>query len=723
MNQLLTGRVNWLRRWLHRMVSDFDGAGSALCQMGAAVTALVAGSWLAATFWPRPVGYTVLCCAVLAALELGLWLARKLLRRLLGHDLAWLLSLGMLGGSAAYTVMQGAGEGWTYRVWLFSALTAAALWLLAASWWGILRRRVTPLTVSAALLSTGTTALLGVFLFTSGFADQDIRRYLALNQNRDARLTALEPSLGPGPHPTAVVDYGPGQEVEAGTVDLSAYMSRDTGGLVGNFVDVYWDYDLSQVPMEGRVWYPADGEACPVLFIAHGNHEISTDSYLGYAYLGEYLASHGYVVVSVNQNACNMLIGENDGRAVLLLEHIGLLLGYAQDEGNPLYGRLDSGNIAIAGHSRGGEMVATAYLFNGYDRYPENGAIRFDYHYTIRSIIALAPTVNQYKPADHSVELEDVNYLLLHGAADRDVSSFMGMTQYENIAFTGQKDCLKTALYIAGANHGQFNSLWGAYDQTGPSSILLNVEGLLDEADQQAVARLFIKVFLDVTLLGDESCRTLLTDWDSCAAQLPGTVYAQCYETSGWTPIADFEEDSDLETASMEGVALSAAGMDLWREVLMDFDNGTADGTYAVRLKWRGTASYTLSLPAMDLAGQTLAFDLCDLDTAAVERGDLSLADGTVVLTDAAGGTAAARISDFAAVFPILPVRADKLDYVFGTCSYKPAFATVSIPMERFVPEDEGIDLTAITAVSFVFDGSGQAALDNIGLEARRPFQ
>ena len=427
MNQLLTGRVNWLRRWLHRMVSDFDGAGSALCQMGAAVTALVAGSWLAATFWPRPVGYTVLCCAVLAALELGLWLARKLLRRLLGHDLAWLLSLGMLGGSAAYTVMQGAGEGWTYRVWLFSALTAAALWLLAASWWGILRRRVTPLTVSAALLSTGTTALLGVFLFTSGFADQDIRRYLALNQNRDARLTALEPSLGPGPHPTAVVDYGPGQEVEAGTVDLSAYMSRDTGGLVGNFVDVYWDYDLSQVPMEGRVWYPADGEACPVLFIAHGNHEISTDSYLGYAYLGEYLASHGYVVVSVNQNACNMLIGENDGRAVLLLEHIGLLLGYAQDEGNPLYGRLDSGNIAIAGHSRGGEMVATAYLFNGYDRYPENGAIRFDYHYTIRSIIALAPTVNQYKPADHSVELEDVNYLLLHGAADRDVSSFMGI--------------------------------------------------------------------------------------------------------------------------------------------------------------------------------------------------------------------------------------------------------------------------------------------------------
>ena len=111
--------------------------------------------------------------------------------------------------------------------------------------------------------------------------------------------------------------------------------------------------------------------------------------------LGEYLASHGYVVVSVDQNACNMLSGENDGRAVLLLENIGLLLGYNEEEDNPLEGVLDADNIAIAGHSRGGEMVATAYLFNGYDNYPENGNVDFDYHYNIRSIIAIAPTVDQ----------------------------------------------------------------------------------------------------------------------------------------------------------------------------------------------------------------------------------------------------------------------------------------------------------------------------------------
>ena len=46
------------------------------------------------------------------------------------------------------------------------------------------------------------------------------------------------------------------------------------------------------------------------VFIAHGNHEITTESYLGYDYLGRYLASHGYVMVSVDQNACNHIAND-----------------------------------------------------------------------------------------------------------------------------------------------------------------------------------------------------------------------------------------------------------------------------------------------------------------------------------------------------------------------------------------------------------------------------
>lgn len=696
---------------------NFSGTEPALRAVSAFVSALVLGCGAATTYWPRAVGYVTLSAVALAFYALALTLAPKLLKKLLGRGLNGLMDLALLAVSVAYTVKDGAGEGWTYRVYLFTALVTAALWLLSVSWWSLLRRRrATPTTVSAALLSAGAAAILAVFLFTDGFEDHYIDRYLALSPHRDARQESLDDSLGMGPYSVETVDYGPGETIGAGTVSLTRYMKRDTDDLTGSYVDAFMDYDLNAVPLRGRVWYPAEAKNCPVLFIAHGNHEITTESYLGYGYLGEYLASHGYVVVSVDHNACNMLSNENDGRAVLLLEHIGLLLGYNEEAGNPLFGRLDEDNIAIAGHSRGGEMVATAYLFNGYDCYPENGTVEFDYHYHIKSIIAIAPTVNQYKPADHSVELEDVNYLLLHGAADRDVTNFMGMAQYENISFSGEGDYLKTALYIAGANHGQFNSLWGEYDQSGPFTPLLNVEGLLPEEDQQQIARLFIKVFLDVTLLGDDTNRALLTDWDRFASQLPETVYVQCYETSGFTALADFEEDSDLETGTMEGVTLSASGVNWWTEELMNFAGNTSYDTHALRLRWSGRGSYVLALPELDLTGGAVSFDLCDLDESRVEKGDYALVDAEIRLTDADGNTASARVSDFATVYPILPVRTDKLDYVFDTCTYKKAFATVSIPAGEFAPEGEGIDLERIVEMEFSFDRSGQVAVDNIGV-------
>ncbi len=710
MNLLTTKRA--FERIVSPLQRTFSHTGPALCQTGALSAGLVAGTYLAAIYWPVPAGYVLLCGTALAVAELVLWLAQKLLRRFLGHGLGWLMGLGLLYSSLAYTVKRGAGEGWTWRVLLFSGLAAGALGLLAASWWSLLRwRRTNPVSLLSAALSAAAVALLAALLFTGGFEARYIQRYLALAPRQDA---AAPLDTGPGPCQVRTLDYGPGTALEAGTRNLTPYMSRDTGNLTGSYVDAYWDYDLSEVPLRGRVWYPQDRKNCPTLFIAHGNHEINTESYLGYAYLGEYLASYGYVVVSVDQNACNMLSHENDGRAVLLLEHIGLLLDFSSREDNPLYGRVDPDSLAIAGHSRGGEMAATAYLFNGYSRYPENGSISFHYGYHIKSIIAIAPTADQYRPADHSVALEDVNYLLLHGAADRDVTSFMGMGQYENISFTGGGDYLKTALYIAEANHGQFNSLWGAYDQEGPFAPLLNVESLLSEADQQEIARLFIKVFLDVTLTGNRRHEALLKDWDAYGAQLPETVYVQCWESSRFVPIADFEEDSDLETGTMEGAVLSAGGVNLWTEELAGF--GGRD-THALRLRWRGGGSCSLSFPAMDLRGRTVSFDICDLDSGAVDRGELSLVDGTVVLEDQAGRTASAAISEHTAIFPILPVRTDKLDYVFNTCVYKKAFATAAIPAAGFSGE-EGIDLSQIVGISFLFDGSGQVLMDNIGIEA-----
>ena len=694
--------LGWFRR-------SFDGTAAALSAGASAAAALIAGINTADVYWPRPLGMGVCLAAALGLLLLAFALLERLSRALLGRSLRGVAAWLLLGGALCAMVRQGAGEGLTLRVVLFSAGAALALGLFTAALYALVRlgRRTLTLRLTA-LLSGAGVLLVSLFLFTDGFDDHYIQRYLALGPRRQAEDAALVP----GPWAVETIDYGTEEGLPSRTVDLSPFVSRRSDTVNGAYAGLYLDYDLTAVPLAGRIYLPAGAKHCPLLMIAHGNHEIAVDSYLGYGYLGTYLASHGYAVVSVDQNACNMLTGENAGRAVLLLEHIGWLLDRSQETGHPLCGALDGENIAIAGHSRGGEMVAAAYLFNDYDRYPENGTIRFDYHFPIKALIAIAPTVDQYRPADHSVELTDVSYLLLHGACDRDVTSVQGMKQYENISYTGEGDYLKSALYIAGANHGQFNTLWGAYDQPAPFSSLLNVEGLLPAEEQQAVAARLMEAFLNLTLRGDHSGEALLTRWDSHAGALPETVYVQCYERSSFRPIADFEEDSDLETATLEGASLHAAGVSVWTEERMT--DGAAPGTHALRLRWTGRASYTAALPPTDTAGLHLSFDIADLDTGRVEREDYRLLDCQLRLTDSGGRTATAQLSDFATVYPPLPVRTDKLDFLFDTCTYRHALATVSIPTEAFRGGD-GFDPTSVAELTFLFDSSGEVMIDNIG--------
>ena len=243
MNNVLTRRsaavVRVLCRWFDRSFSQTEPA---LCQMSLLVSALIVGLELNATYWPGPLGAALFVLGTLVIMEAALWLARWFLRKVLGHGLGWLMSLLLLCYTVARTVRRGAGEGWTWRVYLFSAVIVAALWLLMASLWSLLRhRRFRPTTVLAFLAGAAATGMLGVFLFTDGFDDHYVQRYLALMSSPPSMLEALEPSLGPGPYAVETVDYGPEEELEAGTISLTRYMSRDTDELSGAYVDNYMD--------------------------------------------------------------------------------------------------------------------------------------------------------------------------------------------------------------------------------------------------------------------------------------------------------------------------------------------------------------------------------------------------------------------------------------------------------------------------------------------------
>ena len=563
----------------------------------------------------------------------------------------------------------------------------------------------------------------GILVFGEGFRDDIYQKYVEqLPQANKGNKSVLSDQT----YEINSLTYGVSEDsqIKTKSVNLNSFTSYN-GKFTRSFRKSYWGFGLTEVPLSGKIWYPIEGENHPVLFIVHGNHTMVTPSYLGYSYLGEYLASCGYVVVSVDQTFLNGyldkgMIEENDARAVLLLENIKELLSQNQLEGSLIYHKIDEENIAIAGHSRGGEAVAIAALFNDYDFYPDNGQVRFDYHFNIKTVIAIAPTCDQYEPGDREVQLKDINYFLIHGSNDMDVTEFMGMKQYENVRFTGEGDYRKSYLYIAGANHGQFNTEWGRYDTGKPAAFLLNTASLIKEEEQQDILRMYLKVCLDVTLRESLTNEDFLKDCELYAESLPETVYIQGYQDSSFTTICDYEEDSVINEGTMAGSKITGKNL-IWMEKYTSFTDVSnkvyADrDNYAVRLNWNNTsdATYTIELESNDVAfdeseEQYLQFDVLDLNDSAVEEKNYEALDFTVTVTYEDGSEASYEVSDYKTIFPPLPVKLSKADYLFGDTVYKHHFQTVQLPLEGRASD--------VTSIQFAFQNTdrGIIMLDNIG--------
>ena len=261
-------------------------------------------------------------------------------------------------------------------------------------------------------------------------------------------------------------EFGEGVSIISPTVDASPYVSyQDWNGKLRKF---FFGFDEDTFPLNGRVWFPEGEGPFPLVLIVHGNHNLADFSDPGYAYIGELLASRGFITVSVDQNFLNGGIpgrssGENDARAWMLLEHLEFWEDLNQKVDSPFYHQVDLQNIALIGHSRGGEAAALAATFNQLSRYPNNAHTRWDYHYGIKAVVGIAPVDMQWLPADHANPLVDVSYLVLQGSHDADLYYFDAIQQYHRTIFTDPEGmAFKSAVYIYRANHGQFNTTWGA---------------------------------------------------------------------------------------------------------------------------------------------------------------------------------------------------------------------------------------------------------------------
>ncbi len=635
---------------------------------------------------------------------------------------------------------------------VISSLVGAGLAALTGRGWRQLSRLRRGLALAG--LSVGLIGLIGgaTALFVDGFSQTPPINAAAQSAANVVPLALPDPSQ-PGPYTVRTLTYGSGEDrrrpeygpdvdLRTASVDGSALLEGWSGRR-----SAYWGFGPDALPINGRVWYPEprtgqDGDGpFPLVLIVHGNHLMEDFSDAGYAYLGELLASRGFIVASVDQNFLNLSLSvdlivlsplreENDARAWLLLEHISQWQIWHTTPGNPFYGKVDFDAVGLIGHSRGGEAVAIAATFSRLPHYPDDATVTFSYDFDIHAVAAISPVDGQYRPRNQRLPLSDVNYLVLHGAHDMDVITFMGARQYARLSFSGDYPRFKAALYIYGANHGQFNSDWGRHDLFGPAMQLYNLRTLMPATDQEQIAKVTLSAFMEAALRGEDGYRALFRDPRSAAAWLPDTVYLSQYQDAETVRVVTYEEDIDLTTTTLPGGRLRGQHLTLWREQIVPLKRDTLESS-AVYLGWDHAAQdafarYTLILPETELAlgpESVLSFSLADADeppTPDAPRDEAPRAplDLTLELRDTAGNTARLPLSHFALLQPQIRARIGKASFMHAVAVSEAVFQTFEFRLGDFLGDNPAFDPAKLVEVHFVFDRTpaGVVILDEIGV-------
>ena len=243
--------------------------------------------------------------------------------------------------------------------------------------------------------------------------------------------------------------------------------------------------------------------------------------------------------------------------------------------------------------------MSIAYAFNDLPHFPDDATVAFDYGFDIQSLVAIAQVDQRY---ERRVRIRNVNFLALQGSYDSDEPAFHGLRQYNRLRLRGDDFYFKAGIYIHGANHGQFNETWGRYDYGEPGARLLNVAPIIPAEDQRDIAAAYITAFMEATLGADEarpSYRALFRDPRVGADWLPDHPLVQQYRDATFKSLATFDDDLNVTTATAEDAAISATGLEIWREEALKHRDQRLQGTNAVVLGWRSDAEpeYRLTMP------------------------------------------------------------------------------------------------------------------------------
>ncbi len=509
---------------------------------------------------------------------------------------------------------------------------------------------------------------------------------------------------------------GPGDLVQGvGTDPLSVLTDLTAAGPHAvDTVDVSGGYFLGE-----RVYWPTDIAAMgprPLVVISHGNGHL----YTWYDYLGEHLASWGYVVMSHENNTGPGI----ETASTTTLTNTDWLLGHLDQIGDgALVGLVDATRIGWIGHSRGGEGVVRAYdrLVEG-DYTPENFGPD-----DVRFIASIAPTVfNSVKDSDP----HDRPYFLLAGTADGDVTGGVDYNETQFFRIWERDTGPKAAAYVHGASHNDFNCC-GTEEGQGPE--------LIGREEAQVIARAYLLAFAHAFL--DDDPAPLAVFKEEYAGFTPLSFADDDVVATGWRNapgagdgvLDDFQTENDVAVASSGG-AVTCTATDVVEDRLRDGDGqfgwsdadpmnamthntGQGDEARGMVLSWPSGASPTWAVAVPDALADTRPWTHLSLSITQRSRHPQTVAWGWalafgVTLVDADGVSATVDVADQAEV----PLPYQRVGLGAGR-GWANEFVTVRVPLADFTVGSP-IDLTRITTVQLDFGADHGAEEGAVGLDS-----
>ena len=453
------------------------------------------------------------------------------------------------------------------------------------------------------------------------------------------------------------------------------------------------------LPLTAVVRYPAQysgvdaplaGGAFPLVIVMHGNSSMET-SYLGYNYLLDHLASHGFIAVSIHAPVGVMI----ETRARAILQHLSIMAQLNVDPGL-FHNHIDLTRIGIAGHSRGGESVVRAARIN----------VSEGLGWNLRAIVSITPT-DYHHYGDPFLPV-----LVIYGSNDGDVSGAWPDRTCFNIYDEAGKP--RSFVFVYGATHDGFNTEWASSGfEYGLEIAPSDLPKLISQTDHENVAKGYVAAFFQIHLQG----RSEQVEYFQGAlkpTQVSSLTIHNSHQESGGLLLDNFEQLDPGTNTLGAPVTSSALTLPPVENQLHALDVHSPHVTAGGELVWNGgLGKYVSTVPAADkdVSGfVALSFRVTQTYGSAQNPPNLPQ-DFSVRLADINGKSRAIRVSMFADIpFPYERGHVTRI---------KSALKTVRIPLASFTIANLGaddVDVTQLHTVSFEFDAtpSGQVEIDEI---------